>query len=189
MKSTDAHDRGWLLTSSTFAVLAALCFAVSCRPPERAGREEASKKASEAPAYPVGGFAAPDLLSPDRTVSSEEAKGKVVLLDFWATWCPPCRSELPALNRLYSEYAGRGVEIIGMTVDMGEPAAIAAKVRQLGVQYPTVLAGSDIQQTFGGIRVVPTKFLLDKEGKIRKFYQGVVSEQVLRNDIESLLAL
>lgn len=162
---------------------------VGCRPPERQASPASQAPASDAEAYVVQNITAADLLKPDVKVSLDDYRGKVVLLDFWATWCPPCRSELPSLNKLYAEYKARGFEILGMTVDQGDPQAIAHKVVKLGVQYPTVLAGPEVQQAFGGIRVVPTKFILDKDGKVRKYYQGVVSEEELRNDIESLLAL
>lgn len=171
-----------------FLSLAVAVGFTGCRPPDRT-RASARPSAAEAKSYEVGNVAAPNLFTPAEQVSLEALRGKVVLVDFWATWCPPCRSELPMLNKLYSEYSGRGLEIIGMTVDQGDPKAIAHKVAQLGLRYPAVLAGPEVQQTFGGIRVVPTKFLLDKEGKVRKFYQGVVSEKDLRDDIESLLAL
>lgn len=161
---------------------------VGCRPPERA-RQEASRPAAAERAYPAQSFSARSLAEPQQQVTLEGFKGKVLLVDFWATWCPPCRHEIPILNRIYADYAGRGFELLGMTVDQGEWSAIAENVGKLNVRYPAVLADEAVQRAFGGIRVVPTKFLLDKEGNVRKSYQGVVPEEVLRSDIESLLAL
>jgi thiol-disulfide isomerase/thioredoxin len=159
-----------------------------CRPPERSA-SASSRPAAAEKAYPAPLFSAVSFSEPDQRITLDAFKGKVLLVDFWATWCPPCRHEIPALNKLYAEYSSRGFEILGMTVDQGDPVAISQGVGKLGVRYPTVLADAEVQQAFGGIRVVPTKFLLDKDGHIRKSYQGVVPEQVLRDDIESLLAL
>lgn len=159
----------------------------SCRPTPRA--RESLPPASESKGYPVKSFSLPHLSDPAQTISLEALKGKVVLIDFWATWCGPCRYEIPTLNALYEEYRDRGFELIGMTVDRGQIAAVAASASKLGLSYPVVWADEPVQADFGGIRVVPTKFLLDKEGNVRKRYEGVVPEEVLRNDIDSLLAL
>ncbi|MBU0677144.1 MAG: TlpA family protein disulfide reductase [Verrucomicrobia bacterium] len=115
-------------------------------------------------------------------------KGQVVLLDFWATWCPPCRFELPILNKVYSDLKGDGFSIIGMTVDKGSVEKVAPKVAAFEIDYPVGLAGSDVQDAYGGIRAVPTKFLLDRNGSVSKSYVGVVPEEELRADIQALLA-
>ena len=114
-------------------------------------------------------------------------KGKVVLLDFWATWCGPCRSEIPSLNRVHAEFKDQGVDVLGMSVDRGTPGEIAAAAQKLGVAYPVILADEGIQNQFGGVRVVPTKFLVDRKGEIRKTYLGVVSADELRGQITALL--
>jgi glutathione peroxidase-family protein len=96
---------------------------------------------------------------------------------------------LPALNRLYSDLKQKGFVIVGMTVDNGSAEQVAEAVRKFELLYPVGLAGEDVQRAYGGIRAVPTKFLLDKNGAVARQYLGVVPEQQLRADIESLLAL
>lgn len=117
-----------------------------------------------------------------------EYAGRVVLLDFWATWCAPCRSEIPELNRLYGEFKDSGVEMIGLSVDRGTPGEIASAAQALGVAYPVVQADAGLQAQFGGVRVIPTKLLVDKQGKVRKTFSGVVAHDELRAQIAALLA-
>lgn len=114
-------------------------------------------------------------------------RGRVVLLDFWATWCAPCRSEIPSLNQVSAEFKDRGVDVVGLSVDRGSPQQVAADAQKMGVTYPVVLADEAIQDQFGGIRVVPTKILVDKQGSVRKTYLGVVSPDELRQQITVLL--
>jgi thiol-disulfide isomerase/thioredoxin len=115
-------------------------------------------------------------------------RGRVVLLDFWATWCAPCRSEIPALNRLHEDFADRGADVIGLSLDRGTPAGVAVAAQRLGVSYPVVLADEAIRQSFGGIRVVPTKLLVDRQGNVRKTFVGVAPADELRDQITALLA-
>ena len=156
-----------------------------CRPP---GRDEAPPAGpmSSGPAATV--FSIPSLQTAGEQIDLESFKGKVVLLDFWATWCPPCRSELPALGRLYEDIRDKGFMLVGMTVDQGSAGKVEEAVRQFSLPYPVGLAGPEIQEAYGGIRAVPTKFLLDAQGKVRQRYLGVVPEGQLRSDIAVLLA-
>ena len=163
-----------------------LVLAAGCTPRGSTPDNEAPVKPGE-----VAGaeFSIPNLANPAEPLSLASYKGQVVLLDFWATWCPPCRVELPALNRLYGELKEKGFVIVGMTVDNGSAEQVAEAVRPFALSYPVGLAGGDVQQSYGGIRAVPTKFLLDKNGAVAKQYLGVVPEKQLRADIETLLAL
>jgi thiol-disulfide isomerase/thioredoxin len=134
-------------------------------------------------------FSIPSLTdSVSGSISLDDYSGQVVLLDFWATWCPPCRYELPALNKLYAELKGQGFTLIGMTVDKGDVATVAPKVSSFELNYPVGLAGADVQAMYGGIRAVPTKILLDRTGAVQETLVGVVPEEELRAKIEQLLA-
>ncbi len=157
---------------------------VGCTPREasRTPGGVASSAAAE------GGFTIPALEGSSPSVSLADQRGKVVLLDFWATWCPPCRSELPRLNALHDSLKDRGFTVIGMTVDRDDAAQVAAAVKECHLVYPVGLAGPEVQQAYGKIRAVPTKFLLDRNGVVQKRYVGVVPEGQLRQDIEGLLA-
>lgn len=167
-----------LLTSVALLLLVA-----GCKPPRTgpAGtmREDESYKASA--------FNIPALDGSGGSIDLSQYKGKVVLLDFWATWCAPCRSELPALGRLYESLQDKGFVLVGMTVDEGSVEVVARAVARFNLPYPVGLAGPESQSLYGGVRVVPTKFLLDREGNIRQHYEGVVAEEALRHDVEALL--
>ena len=163
-----------------------LVLLAGCTPPGVAPEKGPTAPAGEAAQLD---FTIPNLASPGEPLSLASYKGQVVLLDFWATWCPPCRFELPALNRLYDELKPKGFIVVGMTVDNGSAEQVAQAVGKFALSYPVGLAGSDVQQAYGGIRAVPTKFLLDRNGAVVKQYQGVVPEKQLRADVEALLAL
>ena len=166
------------------SVALALC-AVGCSQPEEVKRPPAKRPAG----VPGAEFAIPVLGTVGGDIQLKDHAGQVVLLDFWATWCLPCRKELPALNALYRDFEPRGFSLIGMTVDQGEQSKVADAVGKLAVGYPVGWADGSVQEAYGGIRVVPTKVLLDKNGAVVKRYEGVVSPEVLRADIEELLAL
>lgn len=116
-------------------------------------------------------------------------KGKVVLLDFWATWCPPCRQEIPHFKELYDQYRGKGLEIIGVALDDGGEKDVAPFARQNQINYPLVAAGGqELAQRYGGIRGIPTTFLIDKQGRIAKKYIGYQSKEVFEKEIQRFLA-
>ena len=165
------------------AVLAALTFLAGCKPPDRPARP--ATPAAESPAAKP--FSMPSLAPGGGTVDLDSFRGQVVLLDFWATWCPPCRAELPSLNRLYGELKDRGFVIVGLTLDQGSVEQVAAAVQRFALDYPVGLANPAIAEAYGGVRAIPTKFLLDKSGKVRQFYQGIVPDPQLRAAIVGLL--
>ena len=171
------------MTKRWMALLIVLSIA-GCSP-RPASREDRPALIEET--YKASGFSIPALDGSGGNISLADYQGQVVLLDFWATWCPPCRVELPVLNKLHAEYKDRGFTVIGMTVDEGAAAEVQKAVSRFPLSYPVGLAGEEARAVYGGIRAVPTKFLLDREGNIRQHYEGVVPESVLRADVESLL--
>ncbi|HOW97905.1 MAG TPA: TlpA disulfide reductase family protein [Kiritimatiellia bacterium] len=150
---------------------------------DRAAQPEVSPSGPAASAFFI-----PSLKAAGESIDLNSFRGRVALLDFWATWCPPCRSELPELARLFEELKDQGFVLVGMTVDQGAAESVAQAVGRFEIPYPVGLAGPDIQAAYGGIRAVPTKFLLDAQGKVRKSYLGVVPVEQLRADISALLA-
>src|ERR1700745_3639381 len=115
---------------------------------------------------PLPDFSVKDLQG--RDISSADLRGKVVLIDFWATWCEPCKKEMPGYQRLVERYGSRGFAVIGVKVDImrdtEDPALFAKK---MGVRYPLVVATSDLAGKFGGIEGLPTTMLYDRQGILR----------------------
>lgn len=127
------------------------------------------------------------------TLKLSSLRGKVVLLDFWATWCGPCRASIPHLNTLYSEHQDDGLEIVGVSVDQGRGGLSGAElVQKFGektrMDYPTVMADAAVVSAYGGIRSIPTAFLIDQQGKIRKRYVGLQPKHVFEKAVKDLLA-
>jgi len=118
-----------------------------------------------------------------------DLKGKVIVIDFWATWCEPCWSEIPKYNKMHDEFQGKDVEIVGITVE-SPYKDIKPKAKQLGIRY-TLLVGNDaVQEAFGGMIGYPTTFVVTKDWKIYKKYMGALPDKDARikQDIEKLLA-
>lgn len=120
-------------------------------------------------------------------IGSESLKGKVVVVDFWATWCGPCIHEIPGYVALQKKYADRGLVIVGLSVDQKGEAAVNPFAKKMGVNYPLALADSEIIEAFGGFEAIPTTFLIDREGKIRHRKTGAMATDAYEKLILPLL--
>ena len=120
-----------------------------------------------------------------REWSLYENRGRVVLLNFWATWCEPCRTETPMLVRLAGEFEERGLRVVGIALDKDGVGIIKKFVAEYKVDYPILLPvpGSRLSQ----IDPVPTTLLIDAEGRLAKKYVGAMPEKILRADLEKLI--
>lgn len=130
------------------------------------------------------GFTLEDLSG--KEVSLEDFEGKTVLLNFWATWCPPCRKEIPDLINLYKNQQENDIVVIGLSVDKRVSEAQLKKfVSEYEINYP-VLDGSDakIDADYGGIRGIPTTFLIDKKGQIRHKWVGPRTREQFMNEVK-----
>jgi thiol-disulfide isomerase/thioredoxin len=123
-----------------------------------------------------------------REISSADLRGKVVLIDFWATWCEPCRREMPGYQKLADSYGSRGFAVVGFKfdtmMDMEDPVTFAKKI---GVRYPLVVAADDLKQRFGGIEGLPTTMLYDRQGILRKKVIGYEYTNVIESELKPLL--
>lgn len=122
-------------------------------------------------------------------VSTEGLKGSVVIIDFWATWCPPCRESLPFLNELHRKYAKQGLQIVGMNVDEGAERDLKAFIAEKGLSYTIVMAPRRLQNDYG-VRALPVMFILDKQGKVVEQMLGFSSAhaRILENLVKKLMA-
>lgn len=102
-----------------------------------------------------------------KTVSSEDLKGKVVVVDFWATWCPPCREEIPGYIELQKQYGPEGLVIVGISLDQQGPDVVKPFAARYGINYPLVMGDEKVVADFGGVEGIPTTFLIDRNGVIR----------------------
>jgi len=123
-----------------------------------------------------------------REVSSADLRGHVVLIDFWATWCQPCKKEMPGYQKLLDRYGSRGFAVVGfkfdIMMDMEDPALFAKKI---GIRYPLAVADDDLKQKFGGIEGLPTTLLYDRQGILRKKVIGFEYTNVIESELKPLL--
>lgn len=120
-------------------------------------------------------------------VKSADFAGKVLLVTFFATWCPPCRQEVPTFIELQNDYGPKGFSVIGLSVDDRGSSVVAKMMKKEKVNYPVLMAKGKTARDFGGIVGIPISFLVNKQGIIVKRYTGYVQKSLLENDIKDIL--
>lgn len=120
-------------------------------------------------------------------LTSASLQGQVVVVNFWATWCPPCRFEIPALQTLHEELADQGVVVLGISTDVGGEEEIRGFLQERAVSYPVARATRAVRQAFGGISALPTTFILDRDGVIRHRVQGFFAPPAMGAAVRRLL--
>jgi peroxiredoxin len=122
------------------------------------------------------------------TISLDELRGQVVLVNFWATWCPPCRIEMPGFERVYREKQAQGFAIVGISTDRAGTATVRGFLEARGITFPVAMATGQVVRDFGGVRALPTSFLIDRQGRVRHEVRGYFAEPALRLAVDRLLA-
>jgi cytochrome c biogenesis protein CcmG/thiol:disulfide interchange protein DsbE len=146
-----------------------------------------------APATPAAAGAlklAPDFELNDvsgKPYKFSDAKGTVRLVDFWATWCAPCRAEVPMFKELHAVYGPKGFNLVGIAMDDEGVDKVKPYVDELKIPYLTLIGNEGVVDAFGGVVGFPTKFLIDREGHIVETWVGEVPRAVLEKKIQALL--
>jgi thiol-disulfide isomerase/thioredoxin len=122
-----------------------------------------------------------------KTLDSNALQGKVMLVTFFATWCPPCIQEIPSLISLQQEFGGKGFTVVAISVDQGGTSPVKKVIEKTGINYPVLMADSKVTSDFGGIVGIPTSFLVNQQGNVVKNYPGYVGHSVFAEDIKQLL--
>jgi len=121
-------------------------------------------------------------------ISLSDFQGKVVVLDFWATWCPPCVKEIPHFIELYEQYKDRGFAMVGISLDRQGVSVVKSFTQKYRVNYPILMTDGRVDKAYGGITGIPTTFVIDSAGNIRQKYIGYREKAVFEADIKKLLA-
>lgn len=135
-------------------------------------------------AQKAANFILPDL--DGNLIRFSDLKGKVIILDFWATWCPPCRDELPHFKSLYQQYQDQGLEIVGIALDQGGVRVVKPFIEDNKITYTILISNQEVTEAYGGIRGIPTTFIIDRQGRIIEKYVGYRDKEVFESAIKQL---
>lgn len=134
---------------------------------------------------PAVGELAPEISLEDLNgsiVRLSDYRGKVVLVNFWGSWCTPCKEEIPGLQKVFSEYRGKGFAVLAVAVD-----DVPFAIKKLDLPFPVVLADRQVSKDYGNVVHIPVSFLVGKDGKIIRKMKGIYSEGDLRSHVEQAL--
>jgi DsbE subfamily thiol:disulfide oxidoreductase len=123
-----------------------------------------------------------------RTVRLSDYRGKAVLLNFWATWCGPCKIEMPWFEELQNKYRSQGLEVIGIAMDDAGEDTVAKFVKDMGVTYTILMGKEAVGVDYGGVLGLPTTFYIDRQGRVVDQVVGLVSHSDIEDNIKKALA-
>jgi thiol-disulfide isomerase/thioredoxin len=176
-------NRNLALIGLVIVAVVVLLFATKSKSPSSAGRLTAGD---------VTGAVAPEfelklLDGNGKTLKLSDLKGKAVVLNFWATYCVPCKTEMPELEKLQTQYAGQGLQIVGVTKDDDTEKAISEFSRKMGINYPVLLGTEKVEELYGGIDGLPTTFFIDRSGKVVTRKLGQMNREQIVDGIKKSL--
>jgi len=158
--------------------------------PEGSAKDKPVPSLPPLPEAPKAGTTAPDFTLPDlkgKDVRLSSFKGKAVVVDFWATWCDPCKIEMPWLVDLQKKYGPQGLQIIGVAMDDADEQTIAAFAHKMGVNYPVLKGTEAVADLYGGLDGLPATFFVDRSGKVVDVAVGLTNQSVLEDSIKRAL--
>jgi len=150
----------------------------------------ASRRKAQAPTATASGTSVPDFTVTTidgKKLSLSEYKGKVVLLDFWATWCTPCREEIPHFVEMQNQYGARGFQVIGISMD-DDDGPVKKFYEEFKMNYPVAVGDDKLAEKFGGVLGLPVNFLIDREGRIHAKYLGATDYNTIDKATVELLS-
>ena len=158
----------------TIALLWTLLLVAACPRAAQAGGAD-----RVAPAFVVRSF-------DGRTFRLQDQRGKAVVVDFWATWCAPCRASMPHLDRLQERYSASGLVVIGLSVDEEPPATVKRYAERMGIRFRLGMADEKLMDSYGPIRLLPTTFFINRRGEVVRRTVGYLDEETLEMYVREL---
>lgn len=125
--------------------------------------------------------------SAGKQISLSQFRGRAVLVNFWATWCAPCRQEIPLLSDFQRDYASRGLVVLGLALDDGGWSVVRPFAEAFKINYPVMIAGSKTTDLFGGLKAVPMTFIIDRQGRIASVHAGLCQKSEYEANINAVL--
>jgi peroxiredoxin len=125
--------------------------------------------------------------SDGKSIELKKLEGKVVVVNFWATWCPPCKSEIPGFLEVYKQYKTKGLEIVGISLDETGWKVVKPFIEAYKITYPVVVGDAKLAMAYGGIEGIPASFVIDKKGNIVTQHVGYLDKASLENLVKGLL--
>ena len=159
---------------------------VEVKAEEKTTKPSGDKTPTSPGAKPAPSFTLQDLKG--NQISLSDFQGKVVVLDFWATWCQPCVKEIPHFIELYEQYKDKGFAMVGISLDSTGISVVKSFALKHRINYPILMADGQVAKEYGGITGIPTTFVIDSAGNIRRKYVGYKDKAVFEADIKALLA-
>ena len=138
------------------------------------------------PATAVAGRTAPDFELKDingKIVKLSDFRGKAVVLNFWATWCPPCKTESPWFEDLQNKYGDQGLAVVGVALDDSSDSDIASFAKEMKMNYPVLLGKEETSDLYGGVEALPTTFYIDRNGKIVTAVPGLIDRKEIEDNV------
>lgn len=150
----------------------------------------AGQRAAKKPKPAATGNSAPDFTITaidGKKLSLSDYRGKVVLLDFWATWCTPCRAEIPAFVEMQQKYGPQGFQVIGISMD-DDAKPVKEFAQKFSINYPVAVGDDKLAQSFGGVMGLPVNFIIDRDGRIVQKFLGATDVSVIEKTATDQLA-
>lgn len=182
-------NRNWTLAATFAVIIGAMLWLAAGRPCplSRSSRAADAAGATAAPASPADAdFTVRDLEG--NVVRTADLQGKAVILNFWATWCPPCRAEIPDFIDLQKKYGPQGLRIVGIAMDDAGRDAVAQFVRQNGINYPVAMPNEEIARRYGTINVLPTTYYIGRDGQVVQLVTGLIGREQMESNVQAALA-